>query len=100
MRHWGPSRSFRYQRMGGLSGVRLLQRLSGSRRFRDSFRVFPVPESGWPLPRALFRLRKGLGVYLVQDLELGNLGFNEVLAVAFAVGLGRLLDPVEVLVIL
>ena len=63
-------------------------------------RQLPRFQARGPMPHPSLRLGEGLGVHLVQDLELGDLGLDEVLAVAFAFDLGGLLDPVEVLVVL
>src|SRR5262249_5615886 len=49
--------------------------------------------------RSYFRRREGLGIDLVEDLELGELGFDDLLTVALGLVLCGLLDPVEVLVV-
>src|ERR1700751_6098969 len=45
-------------------------------------------------------LSEGVGIHLVQDLELGDLPGLKWLAVALDLDLGGLLDPAEVLVVL
>ena len=57
-----------------------------------------VTSSRWPLATSL-GLGEGLGVDLIQDLELGDLHLLKRLAVALDLDLGGLLDPVEVFVV-
>src|SRR4051794_35726193 len=51
------------------------------------------------LLRALFGLAEGLGIDLVQQLEFSDLELLKNFAIAFDFDLGRLLDPVKVLVV-